>query len=263
MNRVLIYTATYGGLLRRETLDSVHYTIFDGRWDYEVGYHNPHGDGNWRNIKEQMNRARGMVLDGGYDALLTVEHDMRIPPNALQLLAEAEAPVAYGVYVFRHGYTFLNTYEKLPAGSKGIGESLTVHPDKLARALKQNPAEVSGVGFGCTLIRRGVLEQLTFWAPESSLSSVDSAFARDCVRMGIRQVACWDVPCGHWNGRQWLMPFEPVRAEKITVTAVKDVTVRLDTGESFRMSKEQVYELSRNEAHELSRAGFVRVGGTT
>lgn len=260
MKRVLIYTATYGGLLRRETLNSVHGQVFDSAWDYEVGYHNPHGEGDLRNVTAQMNRARGMALDGGYDALLTVEHDMRIPRDALQKLWETAAPVAYGVYVFRHGFAYLNTYEKLPAGANGIGESLTVHPKALKQALKQNPVEVSGVGFGCTLIRREVLARLEFWAPESSPSSADTAFARDCVRLGIRQMARWDVECGHWNGTRWLMPFMAVPEDVVTVVATQNVTVRINT-ESRVMVRGKAYEIPKRDAYELSRAGYVSLTG--
>src|SRR5512139_1629566 len=55
------------------------------------------------NITHKYNQARQMTLDGGYDALFTVEADMLIPPIALERLSRIEADVAYGLYVSRHG----------------------------------------------------------------------------------------------------------------------------------------------------------------
>ena len=41
---------------------------------------------------------------GGFDALLLVENDMILPPDALLKMAAVDADVVYGLYVNRHGW---------------------------------------------------------------------------------------------------------------------------------------------------------------
>jgi len=204
--RVLAFTATYGSGPRPETLESVAALAWEGRFDHEVSWHNPYPAGDPRNVTAQMERGRQMALEGGYDALLSVEHDMRVPPNALQRLWNLQAPVAYGVYLFRHGTPVLNVYERYPAPSVNVGESLSLHPAALARALRRGVAEVSGVGFGCTLIRRPVLEAIAFRNRDGESNGADMTFAMDCLRAGFRQMADFGVACGHWDGGRWLEP---------------------------------------------------------
>jgi len=53
------------------------------------------------------------VLDQGFDALLTIEHDMVIPPDALLKLLDTKADVVYGLYVFRSQPKTLNANANL------------------------------------------------------------------------------------------------------------------------------------------------------
>jgi hypothetical protein len=202
-----------------------------------------------------MAHGREMALRGDYAAMLVVEHDMRIPEDALQRLWNTEASVAYGVYLFRHGAPVLNTCERYPSPSRNMGESLSLRPRALERARREGVAEVSGLGLGCTLIRRDVIEAVSFrdgYRP----GCVDMAFAEDCLWLGFRQVAEMRVACGHWNGTEWLMPFEDER--KVTVEALQDVTVR---GGAYtrRIEAGNVYDLPDTEARDLARAGYVRL----
>jgi hypothetical protein len=251
VHKVLIYTATYGDGPRRETLDSVLALTFKGRVRREVGWHNPYGGGDMRNVLAQLQRSREMTIDGKYDALLTVEHDMRVPPDALQRLWDTGAPVAYGAYLFRHGAPVLNVLEAYIGGSRNIGESLQCNRRRLARARRQGVVECTGLGFGCTLIRREVLEAIRFRDLEKP-GCVDMAFATDCLRAGIRQVADLRVMCAHWDGQEWLMPFAGER--KAQVRALKNVRAR-----SGRLTAGESYELPEGEALELARAGYVRI----
>jgi len=81
--QILIFTPTYGDLLRPETVASVvaqrtHHWI-----TWEVGRCNPYAEGDIRNVLAQYSYARELCLSGPYDALLTVEHDMVLPAHAL------------------------------------------------------------------------------------------------------------------------------------------------------------------------------------
>ncbi len=205
--RVLAFTATYGAGPRAETLKSVAALAWDGLLEHVVSWHNPYPEGDPRNVTAQMERGRRLALDGNYDALFSVEHDMRLPVNALQRLWAVGAPVAYGVYAFRHGSPILNAYERYAAPSRNIGESLSLHPRALTRALGLVVVEVSGVGFGCTLIRRAVLERIRFRNRDGEHNGADVNFAMDCLAGGFRQMADFGVPCGHWDGQRWLEPY--------------------------------------------------------
>jgi hypothetical protein len=258
--RVLAFTATYGAGPRPETLESVAALAWDGRLDHEVSWHNPYPEGDPRNVTAQMVRGRRLALEGRYDAMLVVEHDMRVPANALQRLWDIQAPVAYGVYVFRHGVPILNTYEKYPGRSRNMGESLTVRPALLRRAMRRGVVEVSGVGFGCTLIRRAALEALPFRNRDGEHNGTDVVFSMDCLAAGFRQMADFGVPCGHWDGRRWLEPFGSQTSDTARVRALQDVTVRVHM-ETRRLRKGQYYDLPADEVSEIRRGGYVALAG--
>ena len=252
--KVLVFMPTFGTGPRPETLASVEAQAFAGEWRHEVSWHNPHGKASTANVLAQYVRGRELTLDGDYDAILTIEHDMQIPADALQALWDTGAPVAYGVYVFRQGAgATLNAWELLP-NAKNPGESLSLHPRKADRARRQVIVPVSGVGFGCTLIRREVLERIPFRGGESGTEAPDVPFATDCLRAGVRQIAHFGVLCAHWNGARWLYPFGS--GCTVRVRALQDVTARIGH-ESRRLSVGQDYELPDDDAHELARAGYV------
>ncbi len=281
--KVLIFTATYGNGPQQETIDSVNAQISTAEYQHEISWHNPFGEGDLRNVTAQMNRGRELVLDGGYDAMLAVEHDMLLPPDALQKLIDAEAPVVYGVYLFRHGAPILNTYEKYPGKSQNVGESLSLKPKKLMSAMKNTLVEVSGIGFGCTLIRRDVLEQIEFSHREGDMQGTDVQFATACVRAGIRQLAHFGVLCGHWDGKQWRIPFgnalqpqvgrvEAIRTvinrlgivssitQPVRVRAVKRVVARIGL-ESVTLEENEEQTVSAEDADNLIRGGYaIKVG---
>ena len=256
--KVLVFTATYGQGPQPETIASVEALEFAGRYMHEVSWHNPWPGADPRNITAQMERGRALALEGGYDAMLSVEHDMRLPPDALQKLWDVGAPVVYGVYLFRHGFPVLNAYQKYPPPSSNVGESLSVHPRLLENALREVITEVSGIGFGCTLIRREVLAAIAFRDRDRAIYGTDTMFALDCLRGGFRQMAHLGVRCGHWNGRRWLMPFEAEYGDRVRVCALQTMVVRAGMA-SLPITAGLEYELPEVDARELARAGYVRL----
>ena len=73
-------------------------------------------------------------------------------------LWDADKPVAYGVYMLRHGSLVLNAWEY--AGPNALGESYSLQTRRYPRIVPEGIVRVSGIGFGCTLIRREVMERL-------------------------------------------------------------------------------------------------------
>ena len=162
------------------------------------------GEAWYQNIFRKYKSAREMCLRENFDALLTAESDMLIPRDAVTLLASNDAPIAYGLYCLRHGVPAWNVFVAL---DEDAGFSLSdilarEHaPQKYAGAMAGQPLPIYGAGFGCTLIRREVLEQIEFRNLDTENSFyTDWLFAADANARGIRQVMDPRVVCGHIAG---------------------------------------------------------------
>lgn len=256
MPRVLVYTPTYNNGLQPETAKSVEAMQFDS-FDWVVSDENPYPGRDMRNVVFQFNKGRRLTLDGGYDAMLTVEHDMIVPTDALARLWTTPAPVVYGSYMLRHGMYAVNLFRY--EGAKNIGMSLSLYPRELRAAQQRGWIEVSGAGFGCTLMRREALEKCPF---RDVGNAPDLPFAHDCVQRGIRQIGRTDVACGHIddeNNQRVLWPYvEGVYGMIARVLANQDVTVS-DNGNSVVMRKGKYYSMGLESALEAQRAGYVRI----
>ena len=97
------------------------------------------------NVLDKYDRAREMALAGGYDALLTIEADMIVPPLALARLARVEADVAYGLYCSRHGR--LAWLAALALHERSAVFLSTARPDLMSRVWGR-VIETQGVGPG-------------------------------------------------------------------------------------------------------------------
>ena len=154
---------------------------------------NPHAEP-FENVTHQHNKARQIVLDNDYDALLSIEAD--IPPDTISLLIDANADIAYGLYVWRHKFRRWSTYKTL---SLWGGESVSHnHNGQDAKAAWGKVIDVAGMGMGCTLISREVLHDLEFRLHDGEHSWIVDEYAGDFRTMGIdpyrehKQMVCDD-----------------------------------------------------------------------
>lgn len=255
MTSLLIFTPTYGDGPRPETMASVSQQQTTLEITHEVSWlDNPLPGRRMENVVAQYQKAWKMALAGGYDALLTVEHDMILPANAVQKLWDTDAPVVYGVYMLRHGIPTLSAWQYI--NNRALGMSLSLYPDEVRKGRQQGWLEVCGVGWGCTLIRREVLERVAVRSTGAS-DAGDMAFATDCVRGGIKQIARFDVPCEH------IMPdgtvLHPYRGGIVArVLALQTLNARVGR-ESLPMKKDRYYTIPPEDAYELQRAGYVKI----
>jgi hypothetical protein len=251
---VLIFTPTYDDLLQDRTAESVEAQEFDGEYDWIVNDDNPYPDRDMRNVCHQFQMGRQMALDGGYDAMLCVEHDMILPPGCLQALWDTPAPVVYAIYMLRHGTRVVNLFQK--NGSNNLGMSLSLYPAELRAARAAGVCEVSGAGFGCTLMRREVLERIPF---RMSDHPPDLPFSSDCLRAGIKQMGRLDVACGHIDIESGYT-LDPWKGFGMIarVLALQTMTVSAD-GSSLAIKKDRYYSMSTESAIDLMRAGYVRI----
>ncbi len=174
------------------TVESIFGMRWPGQMDIVFGREDAPEQPGYPNILAKYSRAREMALTGGYDALLTVEADMVVPPITLERLTLVEADVAYGLYCSRHGRYQWLAY--LVVQERG-GTSITVRRDLMESAWGR-VIEVQGVGLGCTLIWRRVLEQIPFRCPTIRVAN-DWYFALDCLAAGVVQKCDCGVVCGH------------------------------------------------------------------
>lgn len=192
--RVLIACPIYQ--VYSQTIQSILCLDWPHRLDTMLLQNEPEAMDGYARITQKYNDARRMVLDGGYDALLTIEADMIVPRHALAALAETGADVAYGLYCWRHeklGYAW-SAYSVVGGHDGQRGRSLSDDPHS-ARQLWGQMVEVQGLGLGCTLIRRSVLEAVAF--QQRGTASCDWYFAQDVAQAGYSQAADLSVVCGH------------------------------------------------------------------
>ncbi|MHC4361472.1 MAG: hypothetical protein ACYSTZ_01495 [Planctomycetota bacterium] len=271
MDKVLVYcplTPTAPGVHQR-TLESIFALEWDGQADIVFGKHDRYlpqrrDISNYENernydIANKYNQARGMALDGGYDALMTIEADMMPPANALNRLAHTGADISYGLYVSRHGKHPWLTMEKVTEqvrGSKGMGETWQERGAMWGKVIAS-----AGVGLGCTFIGRDVLEAITFRVKDEFIAN-DWYFAIDAREKGFTQAHDCSVVCGHIDGYRTLWPdvtngWRATDEEKINYQELLNmadgkyiVLTTLDMGDHYAKPGEKV-ELSDEVAKVL------------
>jgi hypothetical protein len=147
----------------------------------------------WADVTRKYQIGRQMALDGGYDAMLCIEDDQIVPPDALRKLVACDADIAYGLTVTRREpHLWAATIVCGP--NDGDYESYDMRPDAM-RAAWGRVVPVIGCGLYCTLIRRHVLEALPFELRGSRCC--DFYHAYDAYRAGYTQLCDTTITCGH------------------------------------------------------------------
>ena len=141
---------------------------------------------------------RGIVADflgTEADILVLIEDDMVVPQDAVLRLTKAlgHADVAYGLYAFRHNLPDPDWNAHLEIDRPGY--SLRRFPEA-ARASWGKVIPVKGIGFGCTAIKREVLERVKI--ERRGAEGCDYYFALDVDGMGFKQVCDLGLICGHY-----------------------------------------------------------------
>lgn len=186
--------------LETRTLDAVMELEWDGPITRIFQTDNPTTNP-YQNHLHQYLRGREIFLSGGYDAILIVESDIVPPRDALKKLAALRVDMAYGVYVFRQKQcNTVNVFERYPDNSgqraRNTGESLSCKPWLLWRAIRERTWPCSGGGFGCLLIRRRVLQQISFHL-EKGGGYCDTPFTDEAYAAGFTMMADMSVLCDH------------------------------------------------------------------
>lgn len=197
--KVLLFCPTHR--LETETLDSIMRVDPAGHQLHIMfTRHNPARTGHY-NILYNYRQGRQVTLDGGYDAMLTVESDMIVPPNCLRRLAQADADVALGLYVHRHQPDWQHSdYNPTLPFDVTQAPWINSHPELWASCWGK-VIDVTGSGLGCALIHRRVLEKVQFrlltFGGKWITADCDSHFFPDVASHNYRIVCDTTVICGH------------------------------------------------------------------
>jgi hypothetical protein len=252
MPKLLVFTPTYGAGPEPATLASIAAQVFDGDLTHEVSWLNPYPGKDMRNVVAQYQIGRQMTLDGGYDAMLCVEHDMVLPPHAAQTLWDDGSPVVYAVYRLRHSTFVLNAWRKK---GRRLGKPMSFYSNEIQQARQAKRVEVGGLGFGCTLIRRQVLERIPMRNEDNN--APDTPFAKDCLKHGIQQIARFDVACQHIENGVVLEPFgEGGIANR--VYALRDAQLPFN-GDMWMLERGRYYTVPPSIARAWAATGDVRI----
>lgn len=194
---VLVFTPVLR--LEPETVRSIFALEWGGALSFLLQRDNPTGNP-YQDHLHQYQRGREAFLAGPYEAMLIVESDIILPPDALNRLAALDCDVAYGCYLYRDGQVVnvLERYKPWPEYAKNPGESLSIRHMWQA-AQRKGVIDCSGGGLGCILVHRRVLEEVPFEDKYTYGGKQFFDFPWTCAvyNAGYRMMADCDVQCGH------------------------------------------------------------------
>lgn len=173
-----------------DTIRSIFTQTYVGSIDHHFTRHNdPKLVG--LNIVAAYVRLRAIFLAGDWTHLWIVEDDLIVPPDALDKLLAVGSDIAYAPYCFRRGTPVVNIMRVSTTGP------MTDQPAEWKRDFKAGRVvECTGLGFGCTLIQRHVIERFEMHS-RSGGGDADTCLAQDAAAAGMTQRADLSVVCGH------------------------------------------------------------------
>lgn len=152
------------------------------------------------------NRIADIAIDEGYDAVLMVDSDMKIPKDALTRLLAHDVDVVSGWYLRRGADTRQSNAFRLTDDEGrayyGYPRESSYHADELKSM--DGLVAVHGTGMGCCLIRTEVFGRLSFpwfdwvnYADRHGVLSEDLYFCSALGNAGIPLYVDPNVACGH------------------------------------------------------------------
>jgi GT2 family glycosyltransferase len=181
---------------------------------YKNVFHTERGANSREALTKSQNKIRQIFLEGGYDYLLLVESDLLIPADSIRRLMSYGKPVVGSIYFIGTGNiqvpcVFLDDVEKVgfkatrPLGIKPTEDGKKLYDKKeVDDFLNKGLQQAHGVGFGCTLIIRNIVERFPFWCDERlNDKHSDVYFYLDMQRAGIPVFVDTDITIPHFPSK--------------------------------------------------------------
>lgn len=166
----------------------------------------PKGKTSVQYITESQNQIRDYFLKNDYTHLFFLETDLFPHPSVLSLLQSLDLPVVSAPYfTFRGNGTILLNQEIKIVGSQAITRNYSLKES--FNFTDGNVHQCYSCGFGCTLIKRSVVEALPFrytgdnltCNEDGSASHSDSFFYSDLQKLKIPAYLYTGVNIRHYN----------------------------------------------------------------
>lgn len=154
------------------------------------------------NLAIKHNQMRADVIEGGYSHLMLIEADMVFPVDSMRRLLEIDTDVAYGLYVARLKPRMWLCFQEI---SQTLFYSVSADRER-AVSLWGQVVPSKGMGFGCSLIKREVLEQISFRINHRNNMADDLPFCLDVEAARFESKHDLGLICGHINGDKVLWP---------------------------------------------------------
>lgn len=167
---------------------------------------NPHGKSSEQFICESQNKIREKVLKEGYTHLFFLETDLFPPTQILPLFLAMDVPVVSAPYfIYKNSFTTpMNQEIRIFDGEAitrnyTLGESFSFMDGGLKKCY--------ATGFGCTLVKRQVLQQVDFRYTQDQYvqdnhigpSHADSYFYADLQKVRIQAYLYTGITVRHYN----------------------------------------------------------------
>jgi len=159
----------------------------------------------WGNAVSNRNDIVKSVLAGDFTHLFFMDSDMQFPEATLSRLLAHDKDVVGGFYSIKiepyHSTVFIEDHEN--------GVPWRTYNPAPGETLRQ----VAGIGTGCLLIKRKVLEAMKwpwfYYRPveeEQKFTTEDVAFCEDARKLGFEVWCDFTIRCGH-VGHMLVTPF--------------------------------------------------------
>jgi len=186
----ILTLVTLGSYLDIEVIQSVIKQDFKEENDILLCPYNPFSTvkPDWgQNIVLKQNKAKEIVLKHDYTHLFSVEADVLIPDHALKKLLFDNKDIVCGIYKLHshsgHLEGSIAAFRKEDKGYKSIEAGKDFSWGEIV--------EVDFLSFGCTLIKREVLENINFGI------GLDAEFSMNCKNKGFSLFCDTNIKCGH------------------------------------------------------------------
>ena len=165
-------------------------------------YHIKRGNNSREALARAQNFARKKALEEDYDYIFSLESDIMIPPNIIQLLMRYGKDVISGLYMIGDKKkNFLVPCITLPEWNTDLNSWGTrlLKPEEFKDYLHKGIKQVQAAGMGCCLIHKNAYKNTTFTYDPRFTAHSDVYFFNRMFERHIPVFVDTDILCRHDN----------------------------------------------------------------